>query len=164
MLTKQWILKKKPYVTTIKPVENFLASNLVTRISDEVRDETSWNKILCARKIVENVIICTLTLEHHEFQREKGKNLLFGCIRHLVCLGNERPDSPPCIRNTNYDITNLRSDLCLLMIYTDQYINIYGSFKRRIYQFNKEANQINELKHNFLFAYLYLNTRAKYDF
>jgi hypothetical protein len=27
---------------------------------------------------------------------KKGKNLLFGCIRHLVCLGNERRDSSPC--------------------------------------------------------------------
>jgi hypothetical protein len=75
-------------------VENTLASNLVTRISDEVRDETSLVKILCARKIVEKVIICTFTLEHHEFQRKKGK-ANFGCIRHLVCLGNERRDSPP---------------------------------------------------------------------
>jgi hypothetical protein len=55
-------------------MENSLASNLVTRISDKVRDETSWNKILCARKIVEKVVICTFTLEHHEFQREKGKH------------------------------------------------------------------------------------------
>jgi hypothetical protein len=46
----------------IKPVENSLALNLVTRISDEVRDETSWNKILCVRKIVKKVIICDFSL------------------------------------------------------------------------------------------------------
>jgi hypothetical protein len=40
-------------------MENSLASNLVTRISDEVRDETSWNKILCARKFVEKVYYIT---------------------------------------------------------------------------------------------------------
>jgi hypothetical protein len=65
--------EKKPYVITIKPVENSLASILVTRISKEVRDETSWNKILCARKIVEKVVIYTFTQEYHEFQRRKGK-------------------------------------------------------------------------------------------
>jgi hypothetical protein len=26
---------------------------------------------------------------------KKEKTLFFGCIRHLVCLGNERRDSPP---------------------------------------------------------------------
>jgi hypothetical protein len=57
----------------IKPVENSLASNLVTRISDEVRDKTSCNKILCTRKTVEKVVICTFTQEHYEFQRKKGK-------------------------------------------------------------------------------------------
>jgi hypothetical protein len=54
-------------------VENSLASILVTRISKEILDETSRNKILCARKIVERVVIYTFTQEHHEFQRRKGK-------------------------------------------------------------------------------------------
>jgi hypothetical protein len=29
--------------------------------------------------------------------KKKGKILLFGRIRHLVCLGNERRDSSPCL-------------------------------------------------------------------
>jgi ribosomal protein L17 len=53
--------------------KNYLASILVTRISKEVRDKTSWNKTLSVRKIVEKVIIYTFTQEHHEFQRRKGK-------------------------------------------------------------------------------------------
>jgi hypothetical protein len=79
---KKW--EKKPDVITIKPVENSLASNMVTRIIDEVRDKTSKNKILCARKIVEKVkvIICTFTLKHHEFQRKKEKKLTFRM--HLI--------------------------------------------------------------------------------
>jgi hypothetical protein len=28
---------------------------------------------MCARKIVEKVVICTFTIEHHEFQRKKGR-------------------------------------------------------------------------------------------
>jgi hypothetical protein len=73
-----------------------LSGSLVMRISDKVRGKTSWNKILCTQKIVEKVIICTFTLEHHKFQWKKEKNLLFGCFCHLVCLGNERRDCPPC--------------------------------------------------------------------
>jgi hypothetical protein len=40
---------------------------------DEVRNETSWDKILCAIKIVEKVIVCTFTQEQYEFQRKKWK-------------------------------------------------------------------------------------------
>jgi hypothetical protein len=32
-----------------------------------------------------------------QISEKKGKNLLFDRIRHLVCLGNERRDSPPVI-------------------------------------------------------------------
>jgi hypothetical protein len=64
---------------------------------------------------------------------KKGKNLLFGCIRHLVCLGNERRDSAPCYMISSLSVAIPRDYDVIFGIISKTNIARFGKEKSRKY-------------------------------